>query len=166
MLAGLPELVDYCCRLPLGVVAGPITDNEGRIAAIEWPKFLIMSRLVLAFIATVMLLFSFQLNDGYWPLIFLDFIIGSAGTAVVFVLANISIFQTNPQPTRPKLELSSILLFNLALQLIPHRQHLFDVCCRKGRREWDLWWDPFSGPLRFSLVLAGMGGVLQVGQAP
>jgi hypothetical protein len=46
-----------------------------------------MSGLILAFIATLMLPFSSRLSDRYWPLVFPAFIIGSAGTACVFVLA-------------------------------------------------------------------------------
>ncbi|QRW24729.1 major facilitator superfamily transporter [Rhizoctonia solani] len=99
--------------LPLGVVAGPIMVNGGRIAAIGRPKLLIMGGLILAFIATIMLPFSSQLNDRYWPLVFPAFIIGSAGTAVVFVLANISIFQTTP----PAYAGTVGAVFNAALQL-------------------------------------------------
>ena len=61
--------------------------NGGRIAAIGRPKLLILSGLVLAFIATILLPFSARLSDRYWPLVFPAFIIGSGGTAVVFVLA-------------------------------------------------------------------------------
>ncbi|KAJ1301686.1 hypothetical protein OPQ81_008922 [Rhizoctonia solani] len=99
--------------LPLGVVAGPIMVNGGRIAAVGRPKLLIMSGLILAFIATIMLPFSSRLSDRYWPLVFPAFIIGSAGTAVVFVLANISIFQTTP----PAYAGTVGAVFNSALQL-------------------------------------------------
>ncbi|CEL53947.1 Puromycin resistance protein pur8 OS=Streptomyces alboniger GN=pur8 PE=3 SV=1 [Rhizoctonia solani AG-1 IB] len=99
--------------LPLGVVAGPIMVNGGRIAAIGRPKLLIVGGLILAFIATIMLPFSSRLSDQYWPLVFPAFIIGSAGTAVVFVLANISIFQTTP----PAYAGTVGAVFNSALQL-------------------------------------------------
>lgn len=61
--------------------------NGGRIAAIGRPKLLIMTGLILAFLATILLPFSARLHDRYWPLVFPAFIVGSAGTAVVFVLA-------------------------------------------------------------------------------
>lgn len=99
--------------LPLGVVAGPLMVNGGRIAAIGRPKLLIVGGLILAFIATILLPFSSKLSDRYWPLVFPAFIIGSAGTAVVFVLANISIFQTTP----PEYAGTVGAVFNSALQL-------------------------------------------------
>ncbi|KAF8599784.1 MFS general substrate transporter [Ceratobasidium sp. AG-I] len=99
--------------LPLGVIAGPIMVNGGRIAAIGRPKLLIISGLILAFIATILLPFSARLSDRYWPLVFPAFIIGSGGTAVVFVLANISIFQTTP----PEYAGTVGAVFNSALQL-------------------------------------------------
>ncbi|GAB1522708.1 hypothetical protein RhiTH_005830 [Rhizoctonia solani] len=107
------HVIPSTASLPLGVVAGPIMVNGGRIAAIGRPKLLIMGGLILAFIATIMLPFSSQLNDRYWPLVFPAFIIGSAGTAVVFVLANISIFQTTP----PAYAGTVGAVFNAALQL-------------------------------------------------
>ncbi|KAH7334314.1 major facilitator superfamily domain-containing protein [Rhizoctonia solani] len=85
----------------------------GRIASIGRPKLLILGGLVLAFIATILLPFSSRLSDRYWPLVFPAFIIGSAGTAVVFVLANISIFQTTP----PAYAGTVGAVFNSALQL-------------------------------------------------
>ncbi|QRV97382.1 major facilitator superfamily transporter [Ceratobasidium sp. AG-Ba] len=99
--------------LPLGVVAGPIMVSGGRIASIGRPKLLIVSGLILAFIATIMLPFSSRLSDRYWPLVFPAFVIGSAGTAVVFLLANISIFQTTP----PEYAGTVGAVFNSALQL-------------------------------------------------
>ncbi|KAL5639305.1 hypothetical protein ACGC1H_006720 [Rhizoctonia solani] len=99
--------------LPLGVVAGPIMVSGGRIAAIGRPKILILGGLIFAFIATILLPFSSRLSDRYWPLVFPAFIIGSAGTAVVFVLANISIFQTTP----PEYAGTVGAVFNSALQL-------------------------------------------------
>ncbi|KAF8756089.1 MFS general substrate transporter [Rhizoctonia solani] len=113
ILAGLPELVDYYYRRQIVSWLGLSWFNGGRIAAIGRPKLLIMGGLILAFIATIMLPFSSQLNDRYWPLVFPAFIIGSAGTAVVFVLANISIFQTTP----PAYAGTVGAVFNAALQL-------------------------------------------------
>ncbi|KAG8760786.1 hypothetical protein FRC11_014919 [Ceratobasidium sp. 423] len=99
--------------LPLGIMAGPIMVGAGRIAAIGRPKVLILGGLALAFVATIMLPFSARLNDRYWPLVFPAFVIGSGGTAVVFLLANISIFQTTP----PAYAGTVGAVFNSALQL-------------------------------------------------
>ncbi|CAE6414164.1 unnamed protein product [Rhizoctonia solani] len=99
--------------LPLGVVAGPIMVSAGRISAIDRPKPLILGGLVLAFIATIMLPFSAHFSDRYWPLVFPAFIIGSGGTAVAFLLTNISIFQTTP----PAYAGTVGAVFNSALQL-------------------------------------------------
>ncbi|KAG8715679.1 hypothetical protein FRC09_016423 [Ceratobasidium sp. 395] len=99
--------------LPLGVVAGPIMVGGGYIAGLGRPKLLIVSGLTLAFIATILLPFSARLHDRYWPLVFPAFVIGSTGTAVVFVLANISIFQTTP----PEYAGTVGAVFNSALQL-------------------------------------------------
>ncbi|KAG8735157.1 hypothetical protein FRC10_010912 [Ceratobasidium sp. 414] len=99
--------------LPLGVVAGPIMIGGGLIASLGRPKLLIVSGLTLAFLATILLPFSARLSDRYWPLVFPAFIVGSAGTAVVFVLANISIFQTTP----PEYAGTVGAVFNSALQL-------------------------------------------------
>ncbi|KAB5587840.1 MFS general substrate transporter [Ceratobasidium theobromae] len=99
--------------LPLGVVAGPIMVNGGRIARIGRPKLLIVGGLALAFIATIMLPFSARLSDRYWPLVFPAFIIGSVGAASAFVIANISIFQNTP----PEYAGTVGAVFNAALQL-------------------------------------------------
>ncbi|QRV78217.1 major facilitator superfamily transporter [Ceratobasidium sp. AG-Ba] len=99
--------------LPLGLLSGPIMMNGGHIASIGRPKLLIVSGLILAIIATIMLPFSARLSDRYWPLVFPAFIIGSTGTAVVFVLTNISIFRTTP----PEYAGTVGAVFNSALQL-------------------------------------------------
>lgn len=60
--------------------------NAGRISRIGEPKWMIMGGLTFALIATVLLPFSAKLHDRYWPLDFPAFIIGTAGTSLVFVL--------------------------------------------------------------------------------
>ncbi|KAF8757716.1 MFS general substrate transporter [Rhizoctonia solani] len=82
--------------LPLGIVAGPIMVNAGRIARIGQPKWMILGGLTAAFIATILLPFSDRPHDRYWPLDFPAFIIGTAGTSIAFVLTNINIFRTTP----------------------------------------------------------------------
>ncbi|KAF8605943.1 MFS general substrate transporter [Ceratobasidium sp. AG-I] len=99
--------------LPLGIVAGPIMVNAGRIARIGEPKWMILGGLTFALIATVLLPFSAKLHDRYWPLDFPAFIIGTAGTSLVFVLTNINIFRTTPARYAGTVG----AVFNAALQL-------------------------------------------------
>ncbi|KAG9110293.1 hypothetical protein FRC07_008204 [Ceratobasidium sp. 392] len=99
--------------LPLGIVGGFIMINGGRIARLGRPKILILSGLTLSLAASLMLPFSAKLRDQYWPLVFPAFIIGTAGTAVVFVLTNIAFFRTTP----PEYAGTVGAVFNAALQL-------------------------------------------------
>ena len=61
--------------------------NAGRISRIGEPKWMILGGLTFTLIGTVLLPFSAKLQDRYWPLDFPAFIIGTAGTSLVFVLA-------------------------------------------------------------------------------
>ncbi|KAF8677372.1 Major Facilitator Superfamily [Rhizoctonia solani] len=99
--------------LPLGIVAGPIMVNAGRIARIGQPKWMILGGLTAAFIATILLPFSDRPHDRYWPLDFPAFIIGTAGTSIAFVLTNINIFRTTPSRYAGTVG----AVFNAALQL-------------------------------------------------
>ncbi|CCO30868.1 hypothetical protein BN14_04900 [Rhizoctonia solani AG-1 IB] len=99
--------------LPLGIVAGPIMVNAGRIARIGQPKRMILGGLIAAFIATILLPFSDRPHDRYWPLDFPAFIIGTAGTSIAFVLTNINIFRTTPSRYAGTVG----AVFNAALQL-------------------------------------------------
>ncbi|KAG8684142.1 hypothetical protein FRC11_012555 [Ceratobasidium sp. 423] len=99
--------------LPLGIVAGPIMISAGCIARIGQPKWMILGGLAAEFIATILLPFSDRLHDRYWPLDFPAFVIGTAGTSVVFVLTNVTIFRTTP--TRYAGTVGAI--FNAAFQL-------------------------------------------------
>lgn len=87
--------------------------NGARIAKLGRPKILILGGLTLTFAASLMLPFSANLRDRYWPLVFPAFIIGTSGTATVFVLTNIAIFQTTP----PEYAGTVGAVFNAALQL-------------------------------------------------
>ncbi|KAG8697010.1 hypothetical protein FRC08_006789 [Ceratobasidium sp. 394] len=70
--------------------------NGGRIARLDRPKLLILGGLTLSLASSLMLPFSAHLHDQYWPLVFPAFIIGTTGTAIVFVLTNIAFFRTTP----------------------------------------------------------------------
>ena len=70
--------------------------SGARIAKLGRPKMLILGGLTLTLAASIMLPFSANLRDRYWPLVFPALIIGTMGTATVFVLTNITIFQTTP----------------------------------------------------------------------
>ncbi|KAG9092918.1 hypothetical protein FRC06_011738, partial [Ceratobasidium sp. 370] len=82
--------------LPLGIVGGFIMSNGRRIARLGRPKILILGSLSLSLAASLMLPFTAQLRNQYLPLVFPAFIIGTVGTAVVFVLTNIVFFRTTP----------------------------------------------------------------------
>ncbi|CAE6469608.1 unnamed protein product [Rhizoctonia solani] len=82
--------------LPLGIIAGPIMICAGRVTRIGKPKWMLLGGLAAELVATVLLPFSDRLDDRYWPLDFPAFIIGTAGTSVVFILANVTIFRTTP----------------------------------------------------------------------
>ncbi|KAG8746848.1 hypothetical protein FRC10_003370 [Ceratobasidium sp. 414] len=99
--------------LPLGIVGGFIMINGGRIARLSRPKLLILGGLTFSLASSLMLPFSAHLRDQYWPLVFPAFIIGTAGTAVVFVLTNIAFFRTTP----PEYAGTVGAVFNAALQL-------------------------------------------------
>ncbi|KAG8720151.1 hypothetical protein FRC09_010038 [Ceratobasidium sp. 395] len=99
--------------LPLGIVGGFIMINGARIARLGRPKILILGGLALSLSASLMLPFSAKLRDQYWPLVFPAFIIGTAGTAIVFVLTNIAFFRTTP----PEYAGTVGAVFNAALQL-------------------------------------------------
>jgi uncharacterized membrane protein len=58
--------------------------NGARISRLGQPKWMILGGLTVVLIATVMLPFS---GGRYWQLDFPAFIIGTAGTSLVFVLA-------------------------------------------------------------------------------
>jgi uncharacterized membrane protein len=58
--------------------------NASRIAQLGQPKWMILGGLTFMLIATVMLPFS---GNRYWQLDFPAFIIGIAGTSLVFILA-------------------------------------------------------------------------------
>lgn len=66
------------------------------IAKLGRPKLLILVGLALALISSIMLPFSADLRDRYWPIVFPALIIGTVGNALIFVLTNITIFQTTP----------------------------------------------------------------------
>ncbi|KAG8693514.1 hypothetical protein FRC09_010458 [Ceratobasidium sp. 395] len=102
-------LMPYFC-LPLGVVAGPIMLNAGRISQLGRPKWMILGGLTCALIASLMFPFSAR---RYWQLDFPAFIIGTAGNATVFVLTNIHLFRTTP----PRYAGVVGAVFNSALQL-------------------------------------------------
>ena len=70
--------------------------NGARIAKLGRHKMLILGGLTFALIASITLIFSANLRDRYWPLVFPAFIIGTIGNAVIFVITNITIFQTTP----------------------------------------------------------------------
>ncbi|KAF8599786.1 MFS general substrate transporter [Ceratobasidium sp. AG-I] len=82
--------------LPIGIFGGSVMLNSARIANLGRPKLLTLGGLILALIASIMLIFSANLRDRYWPLVFPAFIIGTIGNAVIFVITNITIFQTTP----------------------------------------------------------------------
>ncbi|KAB5592438.1 MFS general substrate transporter [Ceratobasidium theobromae] len=110
---GWSSIISGVKFLPLGIVAGPIMINGGRIARIGQPKWMILGGLTFALIATILLPFSDRLHERYWPLVFPALVIGTAGTSVVFVLTNINIFRTTP--TRYAGTVGAV--FNAALQL-------------------------------------------------
>jgi MFS family permease len=87
--------------------------NGERIAKLARPKILLLGGLGLSFAASLMLPFSDKIHDQYWPLVFPAFIIGTAGTATVFVLTNIAFFRTTP----PEYAGTVGAVFNAALQL-------------------------------------------------
>ncbi|KAG8772914.1 hypothetical protein FRC12_002826 [Ceratobasidium sp. 428] len=99
--------------LPLGIVGAAIMIDGSGIARLGRPKILILGGLTLELMASLMLPFSAKLRDQYWPLVFPAFIIGAAGTAVVFVLTNIAFFRTTP----PEYAGTVGAVFNAALQL-------------------------------------------------
>ena len=110
---GWSSIISGVKFLPLGIVAGPIMVNAGRIARIGQPKWMILGGLTAALIATILLPFSDRPHDRYWPLDFPAFVIGTAGTSVVFVLTNINIFRTTPSRYAGTVG----AVFNAALQL-------------------------------------------------
>ncbi|KAG8734429.1 hypothetical protein FRC12_018536 [Ceratobasidium sp. 428] len=60
-----------------------------------------------------MLPFSDKPHDKYWPLVFPALLIGTPGTATIFVLTNISFFRNTP----PEYAGTVGAVFNAALQL-------------------------------------------------
>ncbi|KAF8604038.1 MFS general substrate transporter [Ceratobasidium sp. AG-I] len=82
--------------LPIGIFGGAVMLSGAGIAKLGRPKMLIIGGLTLALAASIMLPFSANLRDRYWPLVFPALIIGTMGNAAVFVLTNITIFQTTP----------------------------------------------------------------------
>ncbi|KAG8772074.1 hypothetical protein FRC12_003256 [Ceratobasidium sp. 428] len=107
---GWSSIISAVKFLPLGVVAGPIMLNAGRISQLGRPKLMILGGLTCALIASLMFPFSAR---RYWQLDFPAFIIGTAGNATVFVLTNIHLFRTTP----PRYAGVVGAVFNSALQL-------------------------------------------------
>ncbi|CAE7206947.1 unnamed protein product, partial [Rhizoctonia solani] len=100
--------------LPIGVFSGAIMVNTTRVARLGQPKWMILGGWVLTFIGTILLPFSDRLRgDGYWPLNFPAFILGTVGTTIAFVLTNINIFRTTPSRYAGTVG----AVFNAALQL-------------------------------------------------
>ncbi|QRV74162.1 major facilitator superfamily transporter [Ceratobasidium sp. AG-Ba] len=107
---GWSSIISAVKFLPLGLVAGPITINAGRISQLGQPKWMILGGLTLSLIGSIMFPFS---PGRYWQIDFPAFIIGTAGTSVVFVLTSINIFRATPS------HYAGVVgaVFNTALQL-------------------------------------------------
>ncbi|KAG8748423.1 hypothetical protein FRC10_005970 [Ceratobasidium sp. 414] len=99
--------------LPLGIAGGIITINGEHISRLGRPKILIIAGLSLSLAGTLLLPFSDRLHDKYWPLVFPALIVGTPGTATIFVLTNISFFRNTP----PEYAGTVGAVFNAALQL-------------------------------------------------
>ncbi|KAG8684069.1 hypothetical protein FRC09_015640 [Ceratobasidium sp. 395] len=99
--------------LSLAVTGGIITINGERISRLGRSKLLIIGGLCLELIGTIMLPFSDKPHDEYWPLVFPALLIGTPGTATIFVLTNISFFRNTP----PEYAGTVGAVFNAALQL-------------------------------------------------
>jgi len=85
--------------------SGPYTDRFEK-------KYILLGSQLLVIIATIILPFV-NSPDKYWRLAFPAFVIGSAGASLLFVNANVAIFQSTPK------EIAGTVgaIFNSALQL-------------------------------------------------
>ncbi|KAG8721845.1 hypothetical protein FRC08_009646 [Ceratobasidium sp. 394] len=99
--------------LPLAIAGAIITTNGERISRLGRPKIFIIAGLSLTLAGTLLLPFSDRPHDKYWPLVFPALIIGTPGTATIFVLTNISFFRNTP----PEYAGTVGAVFNAELQL-------------------------------------------------
>ncbi|KAH7090873.1 MFS general substrate transporter [Auriculariales sp. MPI-PUGE-AT-0066] len=98
--------------LPVGLVAGPLMIFSASWTERFEKKYILIASQVLVIISTVILPFA-DSPDKYWRLAFPSFIIGSAGASLLFVNANVALFQSTPT------EIAGVIasVFNSALQL-------------------------------------------------
>ncbi|KAH7108479.1 MFS general substrate transporter [Auriculariales sp. MPI-PUGE-AT-0066] len=98
--------------LPIGLVAGPIMLFSGPLTERFEKKYVLIFSQLLIIISTVILPFA-DTADKYWRLAFPAFIIGAIGGSLLFVNANIAMFQSTPS------EIAGTIasIFNSALQL-------------------------------------------------
>ncbi|KAI9461385.1 major facilitator superfamily domain-containing protein [Boletus coccyginus] len=81
--------------LPVGLFALPFMALSGVFQQRFDAKYVLLGGLVLMVAGTIF--FPFADNTSrYWPIVFPGFLLGTAGTTIVFATANIAIFTTTP----------------------------------------------------------------------
>jgi len=71
-------------RLPLGIM-GFAMSFTGGLSRILSPKWIILLGLVMTSAATAILALAGGEPDHYWPFVFPAFLLGSAGTVLIFM---------------------------------------------------------------------------------
>lgn len=98
--------------LPAGISGTLIAGFASSMVKYVSPKWSISFGLVLEIIATLLLPFA-NTKEKYWSYLFPSFFIGSIGTMIIYVNANIAVFMNTP----PAMAGVAGAMFNSALQL-------------------------------------------------
>ncbi|KIM64435.1 hypothetical protein SCLCIDRAFT_1167150 [Scleroderma citrinum Foug A] len=98
--------------IPLGIMGFALSFTGG-LGGIVSPKWVILLGQVMASAATATLALTGGNPDHYWPFVFPAFLIGTAGTMLVFTHTNVAILQTAPT------SMAGVVgaMFHVALQL-------------------------------------------------
>ncbi|EGN97460.1 hypothetical protein SERLA73DRAFT_75140 [Serpula lacrymans var. lacrymans S7.3] len=105
-----PVISSVIHMFPIGVLAFAMSFT-GSLSRVLSPKWIILAGLGFLVIATTLIAVGGGPNQ-YWPFIFPAFVIGSAGSMLIFTHANIAIFQAAP----PSMAGTVGAIFNGALQ--------------------------------------------------
>ncbi|KIJ58604.1 hypothetical protein HYDPIDRAFT_34023 [Hydnomerulius pinastri MD-312] len=98
--------------LPIGICAFPFMALSGVLQQKLATKYILLIGLTLMLGGTIFLPFA-NSAERYWPIAFPGFILGTAGTTLVFATTNIAIFAVTP----PRVAGTVGAVFNCALQL-------------------------------------------------
>jgi MFS family permease len=98
--------------LPMGIFAWAISLVTGRLPTWFAHKYIILTGLLLAVVATILLPFA-DSPSTYWPFIFPAFTLGTIGSMIIYANSSIAIFSYTP----PHVAGTVGAVFNSALQL-------------------------------------------------